>query len=247
MSQEQVGRLQGLLARIQQNAARPRVSAAAVAQPAPEETTLVQSVEEEDTAEQLIPVLPEAPRVAVSAEVPEQAPELEVMEVELGEEEIVDITDLEDIQELEDAPSVGLELAHEDEPPASSRRPIAANMSEALAGAADSVDADDDREIPLKTPPPESGPQAAPPSQGATTEIDELIGEPILHPPPPQHAVVDEHAPSGVIEVAERVEPQIVARSASATAQVSAIIQASRSFQPQSFAELLDASLGLGS
>jgi hypothetical protein len=209
---------------------------------------MVRGVEEEDTAEQPIPDLP-PPAVVAERELPEAAPELEVMELELGEEEIVDITDLEDVEMLPDEPAepaAALELAN-DEPPASSRRPIAANMSEALAGAADSVDVDDGREIPLKTPPPESGPQAAPPNLSPSADLDEMIGEPIIHPPPPEHAVVDEHAPSGVIEVADRVEPQVIARSAAAAQQVSAIIQASRSFQPQSFAELLDASLGLGS
>lgn len=259
MSQVQVAKLRGLLERVQRNASRPRAVAAAHAPtPAPEpveETTIVQDVE--DTAEQPIPQLPTPPPPPPPVmaapepvfEEPEAAPELEVMELELGEEEIVDITDVDDIEEIPEAPT-GLELSTE-EPPASSRRPIAANMSEALASAAHSAepDVDEGREIPLKTPPPESGPQAAPPAspQASTADLDELIGEPIVHPPAPAHAIVDEHAPSGVIEVAERMEPQIIARTAAAqAAQVSAIIQASRSFAPQSFAELLDASLGLG-
>lgn len=248
MSQVQVAKLRGLLERVQRNAGRPRAVAAQASAEVVEETTIVQDLEE-DTAEQPIPPMP--PVMAASEptwDEPEAAPELEVVELELGEEEIVDITDVDDIEEIPETPT-GLELSTE-EPPASSRRPIAANMSEALAGAADSADPDVDegREIPLKTPPPESGPQAAPPSpQASSAEIDDLIGEPIVHPPAPAHAIVDEHAPSGVIEVAERAEPQIIARTAAAqAAQVSAIIQATRSFQPQSFAELLDASLGLG-
>jgi hypothetical protein len=240
-----------LLERVQRNAGRPRAVAAQASAQVVEETTIVSDLDE-DTAAQAIPPLPEPPPPVMTAseptwDEPEAAPELEVVELELGEEEIVDITDVDDIEEIPEAPT-GLELSTE-EPPASSRRPIAANMSEALAGAADSADADvdDGREIPLKTPPPESGPQAAPPPspQASTEELDELIGEPILHPPAPAHAIVDEHAPSGVIEVAERVEPQIIERTAARAAQVSAIVQATRSFQPQSFAELLDASLGL--
>jgi len=49
-------------------------------------------------------------------------------------------------------PTFGLDF--DDEPPASSERSIASSMDEALADAAA-------REVPLKTPPPESGPQEA--------------------------------------------------------------------------------------
>ncbi|HEY6727399.1 MAG TPA: hypothetical protein VI197_25365 [Polyangiaceae bacterium] len=51
-------------------------------------------------------------------------------------------------------PGFGLDFDDEEEPPASSRRAIASSMDEALADAAA-------REVPLKTPPPESGPQEA--------------------------------------------------------------------------------------
>ena len=51
-------------------------------------------------------------------------------------------------------PGFGLDFDEEEEPAASSRRPIASSMDEALADAAA-------REVPLKTPPPESGPQEA--------------------------------------------------------------------------------------
>jgi hypothetical protein len=49
-----------------------------------------------------------------------------------------------------------------DEPPASSsRHKVAGTMDEALARAAEQIEHDEGREVPLKTPPPESGPQAA--------------------------------------------------------------------------------------
>ena len=49
-----------------------------------------------------------------------------------------------------------------DEPPASSsRHRVAGTMDEALARAAEQIEHEDGREVPLKTPPPESGPQAA--------------------------------------------------------------------------------------
>jgi hypothetical protein len=51
---------------------------------------------------------------------------------------------------------------NDDEPPASSSRSkIAGTMDEALARAAEQIQLEEGREVPLKTPPPESGPQAA--------------------------------------------------------------------------------------
>jgi hypothetical protein len=96
--------------------------------------------------------------------------------MELDEAEIVDIT-LED--EVVEAPAAAapapapvaakpperatdIDFDDEEEPPASSRRPIlaASSLDEALSGAAD------EHEVPIKTPPPESGPQEAlPPAQ----------------------------------------------------------------------------------
>jgi hypothetical protein len=50
----------------------------------------------------------------------------------------------------------------DDEPPASSsRHRVAGTMDEALARAAEHIELEEGREVPLKTPPPESGPQAA--------------------------------------------------------------------------------------
>ena len=274
-SQDQIARLKGLLERVQRNAGAPRGRAAALTSPTPapepeadeeeepepamaapmaaaqafEETTMVRAIEE--------------PSEEVLVEISE--PTLE--EVELLEEEIVDITDAPPEAEVE------IEEPEEEELPASSRRPIAASMSEALADAADSVELDEGREIPLKTPPPESGPQAAPPPAhalaapllplveeadimsrphhptvaqlGATVELEEggdaelELGEPVAEGPPVH--LVREEAP------VERVRPQVVERPAIATAApASAFVAAAKGFQPASFAELLDASLGLG-
>lgn len=74
----------------------------------------------------------------------------------------------------------------EEEPPASSSRSkIAGTMDEALARAAEQIDLEEDREVPLKTPPPESGPQAAvamPQGMQAPNapDIDELLEADIL-------------------------------------------------------------------
>lgn len=93
-----------------------------------------------------------------------------VQELELTDEEIVDIT-VEDEEEeapaaaVARAPSsadVEIDMEEEEESPVSSRRArVPASMDEALAGAAEQLQPEPEREVPLQTPPPESGPQAA--------------------------------------------------------------------------------------
>ncbi|HEY4105345.1 MAG TPA: hypothetical protein VGM44_15715, partial [Polyangiaceae bacterium] len=73
--------------------------------------------------------------------------------------------------------------ANEEEPPvSSSRSKVAATMDEALAQAAAQMVLEEGREVPLKTPPPESGPQAAMPPMPAppAPDIDELLEADIL-------------------------------------------------------------------
>jgi len=72
----------------------------------------------------------------------------------------------------------------EAEPPASSSRSkIAGTMDEALARAAEQIQLEEGREVPLKTPPPESGPQAALPAglhAPLAPDIEELLEADIL-------------------------------------------------------------------
>lgn len=79
-------------------------------------------------------------------------------------------------------PDFGLDFddEEEEEPPASSKRPIASSMDEALADAAA-------REVPLKTPPPESGPQEA-----AVAPAGAAHGAPDLDEAPPGAAEADQ-------------------------------------------------------
>ena len=62
---------------------------------------------------------------------------------------------------FDDSELTGDSSVNEEPPASSSRNKIAATMDEALARAAEDVQLEDGREVPLKTPPPESGPQAA--------------------------------------------------------------------------------------
>lgn len=287
-TQDQIARLQGLLERVKKNASLPRV-AAPVAAP------VVAPPPEPEPEEALVPIdepvmIAEPEPVVAAAEPAEETsmvraieePVEEEVSVETGEASIEDLDLLEDeIVDITEAPAeeeaivAEAEVHEEEEPPASSRRPIAGSMGEALAGAADAVEMDEGREIPLKTPPPESGPQAAPLPQGiappAVPDLDELrevdivsrtqptaaqlgatvelepaeeaeleLGEPVAEAPP-VHAVRDE-AP-----LPQAVQAEVVERPAIATsAPAGAFVSAARTFQPQSFAELLDASLALG-
>lgn len=92
---------------------------------------------------------------------------------ELSEDDLVEVTEA-----TAAPPEVASDLDFE-EPPASSQRKVASSMDEALAAAAAQLDAE--REVPIKTPPPESGPQEAPPPTGmsapAAPDVDALLGQ----------------------------------------------------------------------
>jgi hypothetical protein len=93
---------------------------------------------------------------------------------ELSEDDLVEVT------EGTPAPAAtDVDIDFEDEPeqpPASSKR-VASSMDEALAAAAEH---EAEREVPLQTPPPESGPQEAPMPTGiaapAAPDVDALLG-----------------------------------------------------------------------
>lgn len=125
------------------------------------------------------------------------------------------------------------------------------------------------REIPLKTPPPESGPQEAPlPQMGAAPvpliEEADIQSAPVapqgealleLEEPPAaaleveqtlfEPAVEAPAAPPEPVPESGQVAPQVVQRPAPVQSAPSAYVAAARGFSPQSFAELLDASLAL--
>jgi hypothetical protein len=286
-NQEQITRLEGLLARLQRNAERPRarVEAAAapepveelvpiaepalVAEPEPAPEPVVAPVEEETS---MVRAIEEAPDMEVSVETGEAVLE----DLDLLEDDIVDITEEpeEEIVALADAE---VEEPEEEpiEPPASSRRAIAGSVSEALAGAADAVELDDGREVPLKTPPPESGPQAAPPPPmpapivpqideapeaemvsgtqptaaqlGATVDLEPATEDAELELGLPVAEAPPVHLVREEAPVPQSVEPQVIARPVVATAAPpGAFVSAAQEFHPKSFAELLDASLALG-
>ncbi len=105
---------------------------------------------------------------AIEAEAEPMGPE------ELSEDDLVEVTE-------GTPPPADVDIDFEDEPeqaPASSQRKVASSMDEALAAAAEQLEAE--REVPLKTPPPESGPQEAPGPMGmaapAAPDVDALLG-----------------------------------------------------------------------
>jgi hypothetical protein len=114
-----------------------------------------------------------APEVTVAAIAAEAEP---MGTEELSEDDLVEVT------EGTPAPAAtDVDIDFEDEPeqpPASSQRSkVASSMDEALAAAAEH---EAEREVPLQTPPPESGPQEAPMPMGmaapAAPDVDALLG-----------------------------------------------------------------------
>ena len=149
---------------------------------------------------------PEAPEqvadVMVARRVSDIA-ELEVVENEpaeaLGEEDLLEIpSDM-----LESIPpgavSEEAEEEAEEEPPASSKRPKVAHLDE-LEAASEALSADEAREVPIKTPPPESGPQASPPASLAAPpppDVAHLLDQEIS---PPAAAAEQFNAPFDSLE-----------------------------------------------
>lgn len=123
---------------------------------------------------------------------------------------------------------------------------------------------------PLKTPPPESGPQEAPPPQGFAQPPlpDDLLEADISGPRPEQLGQTVEleegepaelelsEAPPAIAEPAVEEEPPISAESVAIQPEVftrpaaegvpAQFASAVKTFRPSTFLELLDASLSLG-
>lgn len=256
--QEKIAALEGLLVRIEANRTRPRVVAAAatfstqVLEAPPE---LIEAEDVELFDDEIVELVPESTPAAASESIP-AASAPRVLELKLSAPPLASeaaagsSAELEaDLTQPEPAPveapisgetpsqagrhteSESLETDFSDvgssmgvgeavpvdaeEAPASSKRSkLPASMSEALAEAAKT------REIPLKTPPPESGPQAATPQVQM----------------PPQARL-----PSLLSE-----EPEEAVKRSLSEVQVVRLVSEARAFRPQTFVELLDATLRLG-
>ncbi len=139
------------------------------------------------TSEHISGVMPVA---ELSEEAPEELLEDDIVEMSptaLAAEAVVpaaqpSLDDDLNFEDEEDA-SAGIAAASEEEPPVSSSRSrVPGTMDEALAHAAEHLEIQEGREVPLKTPPPESGPQAAmaPMPAPAAPDIDELLEADIL-------------------------------------------------------------------
>jgi hypothetical protein len=196
---DQIARLEGLLQRVRTNAAKARpaadrrAAAPDVATPVPPKVQVIPPAVVPPFP--LAPVTPAAPLVVAAppspppiaavppVEVPSWRPEpgssvqsrpSSAPPEELSDDDLLEVTTIppapaalaeEPAQELSIDVDVSMD---EEEPPASSSRSIsAATMDETLEGA---TETDEERDVPVKTPPPESGPQAAGPPSMALDE-----------------------------------------------------------------------------
>ncbi len=192
MSHPRIAKLEGLLQRIKTNAAKPRTVAAPIAAgpiaaeraaPEPASPAPVGFEEVDDPYDDYDPDVPHRAEMAT-----------------LTEDDVLDAGDIVDVTDIDEEPlevatdddvsvvtasdsgdveiDVDFDEAGEDtdveQPPASSRRPKPAqSMDEALAAVAER-----ERDVPLKTPPPESGRELIASELDRTREISQL-------PPPP--------------------------------------------------------------
>jgi len=271
---QEVARLEELLARVQKNAALPRPTRAAFAPPTPQpiaaaptptavsfappepivvpapEFPLPESVPPPaftDSVDDLLadpfpassappppPVEEDVPAVAVAvtsehisgvmpvAELTEEIPE------ELLEDDIVEMSptaaavevappsrSLDDdlnFEDEEESAAAGAAAASEEEPPvSSSRSKVPGTMDEALAHAAEQMEIQEGREVPLKTPPPESGPQEAmaPMPAPPAPDIDELLEADILPVGSASHAVPTAEQLGQTIDLEEARGPHL--------------------------------------
>jgi hypothetical protein len=157
---ERIVRLEGLLERIARNASRPRAPRASV-QPSPARPSAAAAPEPvapspvvEAAAQPASSVPPWKPEPASTV----QARPSTIPPEELSEDDLIDVTTVPPPEPAAAAaPSAPAE--EEEEPPASSSRSkVAESLDQAIASAAEQVD---EREVPIHTPPPESGPQEA--------------------------------------------------------------------------------------
>jgi hypothetical protein len=265
---QKIEKLEALLVRIRENARRPRVLHVVSTQTAAPVPLAPELEEEPPTA-----VTPAAEssldRVAAEAsasyeepaydeeegEYEDEQPEEE--EDELLDEDIVDLTDMSLEGSMPAEAETGVEAGVEESPSASPRpRLPAASMDEALTGAAA-----EGRE-PLKTVPPESGSQVAssafaePPEAvssaariSGTTEVEPSPGPDLKLTGSAGAAIGAEaastaratHSPVGEAAFV----PEVVSRPSPIGALPPEFIGEAQRFKPQSFVELLDASLAL--
>lgn len=215
---EQIARLEGLLERVRKNVAKPRVvaerraAAPDVTTPAPAKMAVAAppapSPAPPPVAAAPPPPPPPPPAPAPVAVVPpvdlpswspepgsavQPRPE-SIPPEELSDDDLMEVTTIPPEPaaaraEAEPVPELSVDVdvsMDDDEPPvSSSRSKVPATIDEALAGAAES---EEDREVPVKTPPPESGPQAAgPPPVGleapGVPDVDALEADMLGGPP----------------------------------------------------------------
>jgi hypothetical protein len=214
---DQISRLERLLARVQKNASAPRaartvqvaapVAVAPAAAPPPRPS--------EDEAPIPLVAVARAPEEVSSVRVAPAAPAVEVSPEpaeELTEDDLVEINSVPPpavaeappvveaappiVESVPAPPADDIDFDDEEEeeqPPASSKRSkVPTTMDEALAAAAAQLGAEE-HEVPIKTPPPESGPQEAVPlpaglAPAPVPDVDDMLEAdlPPAHGPRPE-------------------------------------------------------------
>ena len=184
-----------------------------------------EEVSDEDLLE--VTTIPPAPAPAAAAQPPEPAAEEPPPELEVAAATEITLEPAlrEDGPEVSEVTSVGEEQA----PVSSSRFKVPATLDEAIASASEA-----EREIPVKTPPPESGPQEALPATGLeaarTPDVEQLEAD--LDSPPSMGPTAEQlgetielEAPRGPeLEIDVTVEEEAPAASVSVPEELEAAL-----------------------
>lgn len=206
MTDSRLQRLEALLARVRRRAAEARgtfgagveASASPVSQEDPVTIPPPIARQAPPPVARSLPVQapesgwPEAPEQVADVMVARRVSDIAELEVvDNGPEEALDEDDLLEISSdmLESIPPGPAREVDDEEPPASSQRPKASHLDD-LESATQGLSGEDAREVPIKTPPPESGPQASPPvSLGAppAPDVEHLLDQDVGAPAASEH------------------------------------------------------------
>jgi hypothetical protein len=144
------------------------------------------------------------------------------------------------LAQAEEMPDSAVEDVVE-QPPSSSRRPVAPQPEERIADIA--FGASEEAAAPRHTPPPESGKLPAAPVVEFDPDVTGVREAPAI--PRAEPAPIEETSPAAPVAMKAKLEPEVTRAELAASNAVAEIVGEAQRFHPSTMADLVDASLGL--